>query len=302
MFHVEQVQNEWREEKIAPFNELMLTWNGKRPHQDQYRIYVSLKTDDWSPYLLYAIWGQDQQSSFSRVADASSVRVYQDAVEVLNGYTATGFRIKIESEKGASLDGLYSLHVYTSGNQEKRKQKRGLDRSCCLDVEGLSQRVLSHPRCMDLCSPTSTTAVVRFLLNANDLDPVFFAERVRDIGFDIYGNWVLNVAESSHLLGPSWNCWVERLDGFADIYEKLQQNTPVVVSVRGPLPGSALPYAKGHLLVIRGFDAENQRVLCMDPAFLSNEETLVSYPLKEFEEAWGRRGFLAYVYSRQFFK
>ncbi len=297
MFHSQEIHEEWREEKVAPFNELILTWNGLRPSEGDYRIYVSVKTDEWSPYLLYALWGKDKQSSFFEEASSGSVRVYQDAVEVLNGHTASGFQVKIESENGEALKHLTALHVYTNGSSRELKKISSFETSYFLDVRGLSQRILPHPRCMDLCSPTSTTAVIRFLSKGEAVDPVLFAENSRDRGFDIYGNWVLNVAESSHLLGSSWNCWVQRLDGFTDIYERLKENTPVVVSVRGPLPGSALPYAKGHLLVVRGFDAANQKVLCMDPAFLTNEETYVSYPLKDFEEAWKRRGYVAYIFT-----
>jgi hypothetical protein len=75
------------------------------------------------------------------------------------------------------------------------------------------------------------------------------------------------------------------------------QNTPVIASVRGPLPGSALPYAKGHLLVVTGFDAETQNVLCMDPAFPSDAATQTAYPIADFVAAWNRRGNIAYIFA-----
>lgn len=296
MFHNQVVKDEWREENIAPFDELILTWNGSRPIQGNYQIYVSLKAEEWSPYLLYATWGADHQMSFLSVVEGCPVRAYQDAVEVLRGQKATGFQIKIVGENGAELQCLRSLHVFTNDRSRAPFENYLFSESMHLDVQGLSQRNLPHPRAMDLCSPTSTSAVVRYLLNKSDLDPVSFAQRAWDQGFDIFGNWVLNVVEASNLLGGSWDCWVERLSGFADIYAKLKEKTPVVVSVRGPLVGSALPYGKGHLLVVMGFDAQNQQVLCMDPAFPTKEETLVSYPLQDFLEAWGRRGFISYIF------
>jgi hypothetical protein len=110
----------------------------------------------------------------------------------------------------------------------------------------------------------------------------------------------LNVAEASHHLGNQWMCWVERLNGFQDIYDRLIQNTPVIVSVRGPLPGSAQPYAKGHLLVVKGYDPSEKKVLCMDPAFPDEKSTLISYDLEDFITAWQRRGKIAYLFSASF--
>lgn len=297
MFHNHTGLEEWREENTAPFDELILTWNGSRPVDGKYLIYVSLKTDEWSPYLLYGLWGEKEQSSFLSEMEGCPIRSHQDIVGVKNGGKATGFQIKIAPEHGAAMQPLRSLHVFTNSHLQQPTVEDEAFSSVHLHVKGLSQRTLPHPRAMDLCSPASTTAVIRYLLNKDSLDPVLFAERSWDHGFDIFGNWVLNVAESSSELGDQWDCWVGRLSGFRDIHECLCRNTPVVVSVRGPLIGSALPYAKGHLLVVIGYDNVAKRVLCMDPAFPTDEETLVSYPFKDFMEAWKRRGCFSYCWS-----
>lgn len=293
MFHTHDVKNEWKKENIPAFNELILTWNGQRPHIGKFLIYVSLKTDSWSSYQLYGSWGVDHQSSFSSLE--SNIKVYQDVVEVKNGLKATGFQVRLEPVDGAKIDDLRSMHVYT--NSQSVLAAEPVYKTVSIAVPGLSQRILSHPRASDLCSPTSTVAVIQSLTKQG-IDPVDFASKSLDMGFDIFGNWVLNLAECSTRLGKSWNCWVQRLNGFPDLYERLMQGTPVVVSVRGPLIGSALPYAKGHLLVVRGFDAQERMVLCMDPAFPANSETHHSYPLSDFMEAWNRRGFISYIFDR----
>ncbi len=71
----------------------------------------------------------------------------------------------------------------------------------------------------------------------------------------------------------------------------------MIVSVRGPLINSATPYARGHLLVVIGFNPEKGEVICMDPAFPTDEKTHVRYPLADFLQAWERRGNLAYLFS-----
>ena len=299
MMHQREVGTHWQEEGILPFDELMLSWNAARPLQGKYLFYVSVKTEDWSPWLLYAAWGSDGQSSFHEKADQEPVRVYQDALEVLEGQKATGFQIKVVPEGLAVLEDIHALHVYTNGDRLQDPKQMVLDvPSIGLSLPGISQMVLNHERPTSLCSPTSTTSVVRYLLNCPDVDPVYFAQNVWDGGFDIFGNWVFSVAQAATELGKDWNCWVERLAGFEAVYQRLQQGAPVVVSIRGPLTGSAQPYASGHLIAVIGYDSLRQRVLCMDPAFPADDQTLVSYDLLDFTQAWNRRGRVAYVFQR----
>ena len=121
-------------------------------------------------------------------------------------------------------------------------------------------------------------------------------EKVR--GFlDIFGNWVLNTAQASSVLGNKWQCWVERLAGFGDIYDRLKNNLPVVVSVKGPLPGARFPYTNGHLIAVKGYNPKTEQVLCMDPAFQADEATAVAYNLSDFMDAWSRRRRIAYVFE-----
>lgn len=294
------LSQEWREENLAPFNELILSWNADRPKNGKLHFYVSVKIDEWSPWLAYFSWTNDSQSSFASSSPGSPVKVYQDVVGITEGMQATGFQIKVVAEGDASLNSIHGLHVYTNSDKPYDPQKIAHNLSpVYLKVSGLSQMALDHVRHADLCSPTSTTAVTRYLTQNPSIDPVDFAEKVWDEGFDIFGNWVLNVAQASVYLSNKWSCWVERLQGFENIHQHLQQGTPVIVSIRGPLSGSALPYAKGHLLAVVGYDPSEKRIICMDPAFPANDETLVSYDATEFILAWSRRGNLAYIFSKR---
>lgn len=294
------IKQKWKEENLIPFDELILSWNALRPVEGTFLFYVSVKTNEWSPWLLYASWGSEGQSSFLSTTQEMPIRVYQDTLEVMEGEKATAFQIKIMTEGQATLNCMHGLHVYTNGNKVQDTKKTACySNSFYLKVPGLSQMTVNHSRHTDLCSPTSTTAVIRYLSNHATLDPAIFAQNVWDCGFDIFGNWVLNVAQASTHLGIEWDCWVERLDGFDTIYHYLSQGTPVVVSVRGPLPGSALPYSTGHLIAVIGYDALNQKVICMDPAFPSDEQTHVFYDLSDFLHAWSRRGEIAYLFNRK---
>lgn len=293
------VRKEWKEENLPPFDELMISWNSYRPIEGKFLFYVSVKLKQWSPWLLYASWGSDGQSSFQSTLEEAPVRVYQDVLAVLDGKKATAFQIKIVSE-GPSIDNIHGLHVYTNSDKADEWQGPNLVlNSIDLQVPGLSQMTLDHKRHGDLCSPASTTAVVRYLSSDYTIDPVNFALKAWDSGFDLFGNWVLNVAQGAVHLGKKWDAWVDRFNSFNDIYKFLELGTPVVVSVRGPLPGSAQPYAHGHLIAVTGYDACNQKVICMDPAFLTDDETRVSYAFADFVQAWSRRGNIAYVFRKK---
>ncbi len=285
IIHSEETQKLNRE-NIPPFDEMIISWNGERPEVGILDLYVSVQVGEWSPWILYASWGKDVQMSYD--FEMNFVKVYQDILQVLGPLKATGFQIKADCPM--------RFHVYTNG--DPLPQYSLSYRPVYLQLKGLSQMVLNHPRYKDLCSPTSTTAVIRYLCK-KAIDPILFAERARDQKFDIFGNWVLNVAECSTYLGPFWNVWVEKLKGFQDIYQRLCLGTPVITSIRGPLPGSADPYTKGHLLVVTGFDPEAREVECMDPAFKSNEETHVRYPFDDFLAAWARRENIAYIFEKR---
>ena len=226
------------------------------------------------------------------------IQVYQDAVEVLQDNKASGFKIRITTNENASLDGFRTLHISAINRRTHSVGFVPMEYvSVNLKVKGLSQIALPDERHLRLCSPTSTTAVINFLSDPLDLSPIEFANSVVDSAFDIYGNWILNTAQASHVLGKPWHCFVARLTTFNQIIEQLKKGYPVVVSIKGPLKGSALPYESGHLVVVTGYDSEHQEVFCMDPAFPADDLTHVKYPLNEFLTAWSRRQGIAYIFD-----
>lgn len=291
----------WIERNVSPFEELLISWNATRPDCGHYSIYISINTGRWSPWLLYAQWGSSFQKGNISSQKKASVRVYQDAVETLKEKTGKGFKIKVTAENGANISSLKSIHVCaTNFNKENSSPKTfKADTSYLLDVDGLSQMALIDERRNRLCSPTSTTAVIRFLKKETTLDPIQFAENVWDASFDIFGTWVFNVAEAyNQINNQSYSCWVERLDSFQNILDSLKEGFPVVISVRGPLPNSAQAYKSGHLLVVIGFDAKTKEVICMDPAFDTDNQTRVRYPLEDLTKAWKRRKNVSYIFKK----
>jgi hypothetical protein len=151
-----------------------------------------------------------------------------------------------------------------------------------------------HERKDALCSPFSIAMVVRFFTRTSccmyDL-----VEGVYDYGLDVYGSWPFNIAHAFNTSDCKLTSRILRLKDFHSVYTSyLRHDIPLIVSVRGPLVGGATPYAGGHLLVIVGFDNQSQEVICHDPAFATESEVEVRYPLKNFIRAWERSRRLVY--------
>lgn len=293
------VQAIWEETNVSPFNELIVSWNALRPKRGLYRLLVSLKTENlWTPWLRYAEWGAAGQKTFASKSARSLAASHQDIIALSEGHLADGFRIKVEALQQTTLERFDTLYACASNLQKFDIPKLPSLDPIKLPLESLrSQMALKHPRHKDLCSPTSTCMAIDFLLKKRAADPLEFAAKVHDSGFDIYGNWVLNIAESYHRLSGRYHCRVARLPHFAELHRHLRQNLPVVVSVRGPLPNAPFPFTQGHLLLVFGWDPAGQRVFCADPAHPTDSDTPTAYPIRDFLAAWGRRKNLSYLFS-----
>lgn len=288
----------WEETKLDPFDDVVVSWEAERPKVGSYLIQLSLDIAGWSPWFDYALWSAHSQHTFMKSLPEAGIQVFQDTVEVLGGKKASGLKIRVMAQDGASLEKFRALSISAIDRSKHAVSAKHSDHdSIELDISGISQVALPDDRRMRLCSPTSTTAVIRFLSRSSDLMPLKFADSIFDSAFDIYGNWILNTAQASHELGGAWRCYVSRLNSINPILDQLHKGYPVVVSVRGPLKGSPLPYESGHLLVVKGYDAKSQQVCCMDPAFPTNELTHVAYDLNDFLTAWGRRFGMAYIFD-----
>jgi len=289
----------WEEKCSVPFDEMIVSWSSSRPEKGNILIQLSVRLPEteWSDWYDYAFWGYSEQHSYKH--NAANLKVFQDALEILNGKKAIGFRIRVIAQEGAKLNGFRTLYAcLTDLKSHTVKVGERKDAQPLLPVQGLSQMALKDDLSKRICSATSTTAVLRYL-KPERYNPVDFANKVYDTAFDIYGNWVLNTAQAASMLDWPWHCFVCRLTSFDDIIASLEKGQPVVLSIRGPLNGSALPYESGHLVVVRGYDSINRKVHCMDPAFPTDDQTLVQYDLEDFVAAWKRRNGVAYLFCKE---
>ncbi len=295
----------WEKSGVEPFNELIVSWNALRPVHGAMTVWLSVHhVGQWSRWHRLAEWSVHSQRTFVNKLN-KYIHTKHCRLEMQHGAEADGFKVKVSFSDASDANKLKAVFACVSRLDNFcliRPRTNDLPSVSMRDVPRQSQMVLDHTRCCDLCSPTSTSMIVAYLrqkIIGNSITSMHdyvinFAEKVHDHGLDIYGNWILNVAQAFEAVGGAAFFRVERLNSFYDLHRYLMQKLPVAVSVRR-LPGGATPYAKGHIMVVVGWNRQKSCVICQDPAFGSNNAVLKAYPLLRFLRAWGRSCNLAYV-------
>lgn len=288
---------------IPSFTQLVFSWNAFRPQKGHYIFYAQVrnaKNKKWSKWHRMMMWGADVQKSF--ITQSDKVSNYQHVrLELLAGHVADGFAIKVEAVDGADLSLLKSFSVNVSNFNDFAPENEtimDIKRSVYIKkVPCFSQFELNHPRNDGLCSPTSCAMLTSYLLSRT-IDPIEFAEKSLDTGLDKYGSWPFNMAHAFERSEGTVSFAVTRLNSFTNLHDHLCKGIPVVVSVRGQLPGAPRVYQNGHLLIVVGYDSKNKEVICHDPAVPDAQLCKKRYPLKSFMNAWERSHRLAYLADR----
>lgn len=285
---------------VPEFTQLIFAWNAFRPEKGHFSFWVQARnalTKEWGKWHKMIDWGAGVQCSYTSPSDGHTQYLHV-RLETENNKFADGFRIKVLPHEGATLDYVHGVAASTSNftlfkPEAIDKHLKQLASVRISQVPQLSQFALKHANKDRICSPTSCTMLMRFLLK-EQIDPLEFADKVFDTGLNAYGSWPFNTAHAfERAAGAMWFLPV-RLNSFQDLHHQLNRGIPVVVSVRGRILRAPKPYPNGHLLVVVGFDARRQEVICHDPAFSNNAKTVQRYAVSEFIRAWERSYRLAY--------
>ncbi|MCL4229932.1 C39 family peptidase [Candidatus Dependentiae bacterium] len=288
---------------IAPFSQLVFSWNAVRPSHGHFSFLVQVrnnKTGVWGSWHKMFDWGASIQRSYYSASDGCAHYVHV-RLEVDKTQLADAFRIKIEAHDGAHLSSVRCCTVNVSDlthfATEVNNSFSHLSSVYVAHVPRLSQMVLNHVRASELCSPTSSSMVASYISDRG-IDPVEFAQRSFDSGLNTYGSWPFNMACAYEYGNDYAHFFTTRCSSFSALHHYLERSIPVAVSVRGTLEGAPKSYPKGHLLVVVGYDAQSNEVICHDPACASHDATQMRYQLQDFLKAWERSRRLAYVAER----
>lgn len=295
----EQEQNDTKTElvfskhNVDPFSQLIFAWNAFRPSDKGYFSFHAkvrnAQTKKWGTWHRMVHWGAGIQRSFQSKSDGFS-RFEHVRLETDGDHLADAFSIKIQAHGGASLADVHAFSVTTADLSSFKAEAVGsdiknLDSVHVPEVQRISQFKLKHEDNHRMCSPTSATMLTNYFID-EQINPLHFAADSYDSGLGVYGSWPLNTAHAFDMCGGSMLFYPTRLNSFVELHGQLDRGIPVVVSVRGKLPGAPKAYANGHLLVVVGWDRNRQEVICHDPAFKTHKNTLKRYPIRKFLRAW----------------
>lgn len=291
------------QERVPLFTQLLFSWNAIRPSKGHFEFFVQARnahTRKWGSWHRMMEWGKKIQVSHATPSDGFT-KYEHVRLETARQQYADAFRIKVVGEQGASLASLKAVSATTINmrqfHAESLTRVMSLSSVYLPRVPKLSQTALQHKDNSRLCSPTSCAILTRYLTGV-EIDPIRFAESSYDKGLNAYGSWPFNVAHAFELCKGKYWFFNTRLNSFVDLHKQLMRGIPVVVSVRGTLPGAPQSYPHGHLLVVVGWDNKTKRVICHDPAMTKPYDAERQYRVRDFLKSWEQSRRLVYMASR----
>lgn len=288
---------------LPEFTQLVFSWNGFRCCTGYFSFWVQARdqqTRQWSNWHKMIEWGNTTQRSYLSTQDQMT-SYHHVRLEMNAGHAGDAFRIRVMAHDNADLSLIKALTVSLSHLGKFQPEDIGttitsLPSVHIKNVPCKSQIILQHEDNRKMCSPTSCSMLIGYLMGSV-IDPIDFALQAYDRGLEAYGSWPFNMAHAFERCNGQIGFAIARLASFGALHKHLQDGVPVVVSVRGELEGAPKKYESGHLLVVVGWNARKKRVICHDPALDEDKKTVKHYPLESFLRAWERSHRLAYVAS-----
>lgn len=285
---------------VPAFTQLIFSWNAKRPPAGYFSFHGQVrdaKTKKWHDWHKMIDWGNNKQCSYESKNGTGSAH-HHVRLELPMTAPADALRLGVYTHNGADLSLVRGLFATTAHMNEFEPERvaalKSLPTVQVDNVPTFSQKSLNHDDKDSMCSPTSTTMLAGFM-SGTAIDPITFAKNAYDHGLQAYGSWPFNTAHAYELSdGKAW-FHVTRLPSFNALHAKLQQDIPVVVSVRGHIKGAPKSYPSGHLLIVVGWDQKRSKVLCHDPAIEGHHNTPIAYDARSFLNAWESSRRLAYI-------
>ncbi|MBV8689432.1 MAG: C39 family peptidase [Candidatus Eremiobacteraeota bacterium] len=256
-----------------PAREAIISWNTRMPSGELYVQLLRAHQPDGS-WLPHAHWSASGRHSFS-AKDGDTV-IETDVLRTQQPFD--GVRVHA---KGVEFDRIALATPARNGASTKSNEP-----AIALDVPLRSQYVNDE---RGWCSPASLSMVHAYF--GHDYDVATTARSVFDYAYNGTGNWAFNVAFSGELGLQGVVAYLSSLEHARSF---LEQRIPLILSYswrRGELPGAPLEHSDGHIVVLRGFDAQGD-CLVNDPA---QHEIRVTYPREALEHIWLRNKGVCYI-------
>lgn len=273
------------------FREIVGSWNAITSAESKVELFVQVRKDgEWSEWFSYGKWSVEGNRGSIKGQRDKIANMAIDTLTLLGGKEGDGLRYKIalyrnnQEEKSPEVS-LVAIAIKL-GSIPAIATISGDDWIKDIEVPARSQMVVPTIG-NSICSPTSLSMVMEYY--GQKMDTELVAERARDYGAGIYGNWSYNVAYAGSM---GFDSYIEIYYSIDEIKAMIAKNTPVVASIKTgsaeELTGSPMAYPSGHLLVVRGFKLKDgvEYIIVNDPAAPGHDSVVREYKLSEFEKAW----------------
>jgi len=254
-------------------------------------VAVALQFGDgsgWSDWIDGWRW----RSPRSHLPDRSAGWVECKIDTILLRRPVTLLRARVEQTSLQSL----ILSGSKSANPHSVKDHDGPIDPVLVDVPFRSQMDANPDISLRICGPTCLAMVLEAC--GTNVGTEEMAKECYDAEEDIYGNWSRMVAVAGE--NGVWG-WASRFNGLGAIASHARSGGLAVLSIAfegGALSGAALERTDGHLVVLKGVDADGD-VICNDPSFGDNRGDSVVYQRDEFLKAWLGHGGVGILFAKQ---
>src|ERR671932_1782680 len=276
------------------FDTTVASWNARTPGSTW--IQVELRAykpagNQWTKYYNMGIWASGtatlRRHSVNRQGDrdgyvaTDSLLLYGQPVYTRYQYRLTLFTTDRNVSPSVSLMAVMTSNTY--------RQPAGLNLGSDRIAWGIDLPVPQRSQLLYKgggevwCSPTSSSMIAAYFGNSVPVPQA--AAGPYHYVYQGNGNWPFNTAWAASL---GLEAYVTRMSSMTQIEEWIKARVPVAISFGygpGELPGTPIRSSAGHLMVLRGFDA-NGNVIVNDPAARSNDAVRIVYDRAKLERVW----------------
>ena len=292
------------------FDTLTPSWNASTPSGTWMQTDVRVRSGGrWTPWFNMGVWAKGTQPVKRHSVDgqgSGSWRVLTDTLQAEGPVFADAYqyRLTLSAKKRGASPEVRAVYV-TASNSYRRGDFLGASGSSRLPGKDLpvpQRSQMIYPNGGEVwCSPTSLSMVMAYWSsktgNRNLNQPVpTVAAGTYDHAYKGNGNWPFNTAYASTF---GLKASVNRFSSLGQVERWIFEGVPVIVSISwgsGQLDGAPVPASDGHLLVVRGFHGDGERIVVNDPAAKDNSGVKRLYDRQQFVDAWLRgSGGIAYL-------
>ena len=271
-----------------PFTQALAGASAAMGPQDCLELALQVKSGrGWSPWFEFGRFSPKGGSASAEGRTNPFGRMAVDTLALSSACRYLRYRVTIKTAPGSRAFLRLVSVTYTAADAPYDEafcvDKPPSFRPVRLDVPEFSQMTQPTAFAGDICSPTSVAMVLsHFKVKARVIET---AAGVHDTAAGIYGNWTLNTMYAG---ARSLYAWPARLNSLEEARGYLAAGIPLAASVTfgpGELKRSPLKSTKGHLLVIKGFNAKGD-IVANDPAAPDEKTVERVYSRKDFAGAW----------------